>query len=94
MSDIIDKCYNCGRCHNNLETGIMTCDVGNKNKVLYDGSKHTEEYYWCNGKYQQQLGKEGRSLFDDLKNNKIFQSNREYQKFKNNYDRFMKQHFK
>ncbi len=93
MSDIVDKCYNCSR-HHDLEDGTTICDVGNKNKILYDGLQHTEEYYWCNGKYQQQLGKEGRSLFDDFKSGKIFKNEKEFQKFKNNYDRFIKQNSK
>ena len=59
--NIINKCYNCKRCHD-LEDGTMICDVGNKNKVLYDGNQHTNEYFWCNGKYQQQISIEGVSI--------------------------------
>lgn len=53
----IDKCYNCKRSYRDSNDRKMFCEI--KNKVLYDGNQHTEEYYWCNGKYQQQIGKEG-----------------------------------
>lgn len=49
-----DKCYNCKRAVD-MEDGKMICNVGNKNKILYDGWQHTDNYYWCNGKYQQEI---------------------------------------
>lgn len=83
--DCIVKCDNCKRAIN-IPNGNMICDVGNKNKVLYDGHQYTSEYYWCNGKYQQQIGKEGRNLLDDLKSGKIFENSKEFEKFKKSYE--------
>lgn len=87
--DCIEKCDNCKRAKE-LPNGNMICDVGNKNKVLYDGWQYTDQYYWCNGKYQQQIGKEGRHLFDDFKSGKIFENSNEFEKFKKSYEKLEK----
>ena len=57
--DICDKCYNCERSKDE-DNGKMICEI--KNKVLYDGNQHTIDYFWCNGKYQQQIRKEGSKI--------------------------------
>ena len=87
--DRIEKCDNCNRAKE-LPNGNMVCDVGNKNKILYDGWQYTDQYFWCKGKYQQQRGKEGRSIFDELKSGKIFESNKEFEKFKKDYEKLEK----
>lgn len=87
--DCIDKCDNCKRAQN-LPNGTMVCDVGNKNKVLHNGWQYTDQYYWCDGKYQQQIGREGRSLFDDLKNGKIFENEKSFENFKRSYAKLEK----
>lgn len=79
--DCIEKCDNCKRART-LQNETLVCDVGNKNKVLYDGHQYTSEYYWCDGKYQQQIRKEGRHLLDNLKSGKIFENSKEFEKFK------------
>lgn len=61
----IRECDNCKRAITNISDESMVCNVGNKNKLLYnpDGNpKYTENWYWCKGKYQQQIGIEGRQL--------------------------------
>lgn len=84
MSDRICQCDNCRRACT-LANDTMICDVGNKNKILYDGHQTTEKYYWCNGKYQQQIGIEGRSIFDDVLNGKVFEDDRKLKKFAEEY---------
>lgn len=87
--DCIEKCDNCKRART-LQNEALVCDVGNKNKVLYDGHQYTNEYYWCDGKYQQQIGKEGRNLLDDLKSGKIFENSKELEKFQKNFEKLEK----
>lgn len=87
--DCIEKCDNCKRART-LQNETLVCDVGKKNKVLYDGHQYTSEYYWCDGKYQQQIGKEGRHLLDDLKSGKIFENSKEFEKFKKSYEKLEK----